>query len=173
MLIRCPECNNEISDRANTCPHCGFPIQEDIEKVASNKKYDVIITKLQKDCDKIQIIANIRRFKGWGLAETKSIIENPPKTVFDGLDLDSAKSAQKLLLRFGAESEIKESSSVNPNQEENLFFENYDFSSIHCPRCGSTAVTTGQKGFSLFTGFLGSNKTVNRCGNCGLTWEPK
>ena len=25
-LIRCPECNKEISDKADACPHCGFPI---------------------------------------------------------------------------------------------------------------------------------------------------
>lgn len=43
---------------------------------------------------------------------------------------------------------------------------------LKCPRCGSTAVTTGQRGFSILTGFLGSNKTVNRCGKCGYTWKP-
>ena len=48
-----------------------------------------------------------------------------------------------------------------------------------CPRCGSTAITTGQRGFKYHWfggfdwGFFGSNKTVNRCGNCGHTWEPK
>ena len=44
---------------------------------------------------------------------------------------------------------------------------------LKCPKCGSTAVTTGQRGFSMWTGFLGSNKTVNRCGNCGCTFYPK
>lgn len=41
-----------------------------------------------------------------------------------------------------------------------------------CPKCGSTAITAGQKGYSLWTGFLGSNKTMNRCANCGHAWEP-
>ena len=41
-----------------------------------------------------------------------------------------------------------------------------------CPKCGSTSITTGSRGYSLFTGFLGSGKTVNRCGNCGYKWEP-
>lgn len=41
-----------------------------------------------------------------------------------------------------------------------------------CPKCGSTNITTGQRGYSLLTGFLGSNKTVNRCANCGYKWKP-
>lgn len=43
---------------------------------------------------------------------------------------------------------------------------------VSCPHCGSTAITTGQRGFSIVTGFLGSNKTVNRCGKCGYSWKP-
>lgn len=42
-----------------------------------------------------------------------------------------------------------------------------------CPKCGSTSITTGQRGYSLLTGLLGSGKTVNRCANCGYKWEPK
>lgn len=41
-----------------------------------------------------------------------------------------------------------------------------------CPKCGSTAITAGQRGYTLMSGFLGSNKTVNRCANCGHTWKP-
>jgi hypothetical protein len=26
-LIHCPECNNQISDKAPTCPQCGYPLQ--------------------------------------------------------------------------------------------------------------------------------------------------
>jgi uncharacterized membrane protein SpoIIM required for sporulation len=29
-LIKCPECGNEVSDRAKSCPKCGFPTQEEI-----------------------------------------------------------------------------------------------------------------------------------------------
>lgn len=41
-----------------------------------------------------------------------------------------------------------------------------------CPKCGSTNITAGQRGYSFWTGFLGSNKTVNRCSNCGHTCKP-
>ena len=29
MIINCPECNSEISDKATNCPKCGFPIESD------------------------------------------------------------------------------------------------------------------------------------------------
>lgn len=35
-LIKCPECGNEISDKAAACPHCGCPINnpsDDQEKI--------------------------------------------------------------------------------------------------------------------------------------------
>ena len=35
-----------------------------------------------------------------------------------------------------------------------------------------TSITAGQKGYSFWTRFSGSNKTVNRCSNCGHTWKP-
>lgn len=44
---------------------------------------------------------------------------------------------------------------------------------LKCPKCGSTAVTTGQRGFSIVTGFIGSSQTMNRCGRCGYKWKPK
>ena len=43
---------------------------------------------------------------------------------------------------------------------------------VCCPKCGSTSITAGQRGFSLLTGFIGSGKTVNRCSNCGYKWKP-
>lgn len=41
-----------------------------------------------------------------------------------------------------------------------------------CPKCGSKHIVTGSRGFSLLTGFIGANKTVNRCANCGYTYYP-
>lgn len=28
-LIKCPECGKEISDKAEVCPSCGYPVDED------------------------------------------------------------------------------------------------------------------------------------------------
>lgn len=47
-----------------------------------------------------------------------------------------------------------------------------DSNKVKCPKCGSTSITAGQRGYSLLTGFIGSGKTVNRCANCGYKWKP-
>ena len=27
-LIKCPECGKKVSDKANSCIHCGYPLEE-------------------------------------------------------------------------------------------------------------------------------------------------
>ena len=41
MLINCPECNLQVSDKALSCPHCGYPMKmpENIKHVKSKKKH--------------------------------------------------------------------------------------------------------------------------------------
>ena len=31
MLIKCPECELQVSDKATFCPHCGYPMQPDVK----------------------------------------------------------------------------------------------------------------------------------------------
>ncbi len=42
-LIKCPECQNEISDKADKCPQCGYPIggnqKHRISNPTENTKY--------------------------------------------------------------------------------------------------------------------------------------
>lgn len=60
--------------------------------------------------------------------------------------------------------------------ETGIILDNHQTSksnAIKCPRCSSTQITTSKRGFSLMTGFIGANKTINRCARCGHTWKPK
>ena len=36
-LIKCPECEKEVSDKAQTCIHCGYPINQNIVVDNSNQ----------------------------------------------------------------------------------------------------------------------------------------
>lgn len=37
MLIKCPECDLQVSDKAVSCPHCGYPLQPNIKPRSSRK----------------------------------------------------------------------------------------------------------------------------------------
>ena len=36
-LIKCPECDLQVSDKAISCPHCGYPLDAKIAKRQSKK----------------------------------------------------------------------------------------------------------------------------------------
>ena len=47
-----------------------------------------------------------------------------------------------------------------------------DTPKLTCPKCGSTNITEGTKGFSLMTGFIGSGNFRYVCKRCGNKWKP-
>ena len=63
-LIKCPECGKEISDKAKTCPNCGYPIKkitgtenEILEQTEVGKQqYDIVVQKPRKKISKKSII---------------------------------------------------------------------------------------------------------------------
>ncbi|MGD9931655.1 MAG: zinc ribbon domain-containing protein [Mangrovibacterium sp.] len=40
-LIHCPECNKQISDQAQSCPNCGYPIGNRIKEWDIKKEFDL------------------------------------------------------------------------------------------------------------------------------------
>lgn len=52
MLIACPECAQEVSDRARSCPRCGFPIADDLaEKAAAQRAEEERTTRERTDAE--------------------------------------------------------------------------------------------------------------------------
>lgn len=43
---------------------------------------------------------------------------------------------------------------------------------VRCPKCGSTQIGVTNRGYSLFSGFIGSGSARNVCQNCGYKWKP-
>ena len=146
MLIKCPECQKEISDKSEACIHCGYPLKNLIDKSnyckINNKEVDLteVIEYIKKD--RLITAARILR-------ETQNIFD------YDSVQLCNiiAKTGQPPR-EFNCE--IK----TTPPQPR-------------CPKCKSTAITAGQKGYSIVTGFFGSGDTMNRCSNCGHKWKPR
>lgn len=171
-LIKCPECGKEISDKSKMCIHCGYPINEHIVE-EQNEIYDVVFTEIAPFAgtlfDKIFEITKMNH------DEELNKFTNLPSRMFTGLTKDSADFVQKELRKYRCKFELQRSSECE-NHELNNNIQNYISklnAPIACPKCGSTQIATGQRGFSLITGFLGSNKTVNRCGKCGYVFEPQ
>lgn len=42
-LIKCPECGKEISDKAKSCPHCGFPIEQKDNPIAKEESGNPLV----------------------------------------------------------------------------------------------------------------------------------
>ena len=84
MLIKCPECKKEISDRSNMCIHCGFPMNRMRNGICviNNTPYDflVVLNKIQNNEPIGLVIRTIRDICDMSLSDSKKlydyIIEN-------------------------------------------------------------------------------------------------
>ena len=147
MLIKCPECGKEISDKAEVCIGCGDPINkqsvvgEKTEESNANPNIrsingkDIDITEIIyfiRNKEKIKAIKLLREISGLGLKEAKDIV--------DSMELDST---------------LQVSSSTKSNIS----------SGVRCPKCGSTQIQMVNRRWSLMTGFL-TNKVDRVCMNC-------
>lgn len=82
-MIKCPECGQEVSDKASTCIHCGFPLNtnktDDIVNVRENKKTnDDDVTRIIRRNGYVSMIGGVLCpivgwiFGGIGLAKAMS-----------------------------------------------------------------------------------------------------
>ena len=65
---------------------------------------------------------------------------------------------------------LREQRKMQSQQEQRQ--QEIDKNTVRCPKCGSTAIDTVNRGFSLVTGFLGSGSPRNVCQKCGYKWKP-
>lgn len=61
---------------------------------------------------------------------------------------------------------LKQQESKQKEQEESAK------NQIYCPKCNSTSIQTINRGYSFWTGFLGSGSPRNVCQKCGYKWKP-
>jgi DNA-directed RNA polymerase subunit RPC12/RpoP len=138
-LINCPECGNQVSDKAKQCIHCGYPLKDPdgIYKVIDGVEYD---------------LSFLKDIKG------TTVKRDPYFEKVEKITGLSHVDAVFLVLEL-----------VGPfpqtrQQEKNV---------VKCPKCGSTAISTVNRGFSIITGFIGSGAPRNVCQKCGHKWDPR
>lgn len=174
-IIKCPECGKEVSEKAEICIHCGYPLKESQKEILYDVVFEGINDNKSISNNRAKVVGQIRQLKSIGLTEAKDFIDNPPGVIISGTSLSNANWVKNALSQFGCSINIKVSSELEKSMQDSKI-SNYTSNgggSLLCPHCGSNQITTGQRGYSLFSGFFGSNKTVNRCAVCGWSWEPR
>lgn len=150
-LIICPECGKQVSNQAKQCIHCGYPLNSGDICIIDGVEVDLTEFKakiLQQDFKNDEIINKL----AFELAMKSGSLNK-----FDSLEIiDSIKKTGEI-----------------PHSFTTTYAKKQRLNQIRCPKCSSTSISTGSRGYSLAWGFIGANKTVNRCANCGYKWEPR
>lgn len=152
-IISCPECGKEISNHAEMCIHCGFPIAKINVCKIDGKEFDLSIYKIRIENENIED-DTIKKQIAFDLSMDTMAVNK-----FD---------AYKLIDIIKSTGSIPQSFETTPSEP----ILKWD-TQIRCPKCSSTQITTGQRGYSLVWGFIGSGDTQNRCARCGYKWKPR
>lgn len=158
-LIKCPECGNNVSTAAATCPHCGYPMQH--AHVGGNTC--VIYGEPYDMTDVMQLLGEVkeRGDEKWCLAY-ETCFDKYKKAI--GVTELNAHNLCDIGRVFD---KMEKTGKVPPE---------YPFPDTpRCPTCGSTDIrklSAGARGVSL--GLFGlASKTARSqfvCENCGYKW---
>lgn len=194
-LIKCPECSKEVSDKAKTCPHCGYPLTNNEKTntvLVNGTKYDISNIKKQYDMISEENKQRLYKRASWQyrcclnpeLIKKKTPEFGGDKSFFGGditheicktFNWWEKNDKMHLTYKFFVECvnhgfEYFEFNTDNypiPIPKQSPAYQNV----VHCPRCGSTSVTTEEKGYGLF-GWIGASQKKNLCQKCGHKWWP-
>lgn len=175
-LIICPECGRQISDKAEYCVGCGYPIKE---MVVDNR------SEIEKLVDLV--------WKKYPYSKTKAVIELQNKRI----DLKTAKSLMDAKFSSIEAKEVLRQKKISEKEESRKNLENIRNACIgiqdafggskvaKCPKCRSTSISyqnkvsigraiiggalAGSEGAVL--GALTGKKGYAVCLNCGKRWK--
>lgn len=156
-LIKCPECGENVSTVANTCIHCGYPIKNIVTKnvcIIDGRAHDLSTVK--------EKVLNIDMANEGAIYVTARELAGQVRTI----STLSAVELIRIIHETGEVPQTYDGSHLTNGRKK-------DDGKIRCPKCKSTNITTGSRGYNIVWGFIGSNKTMNRCAKCGHKWEPK
>ena len=176
-LIKCPECGREVSDRAPACVHCGFPLGEVITETPLSEGVlkKVVVSNPDGLGILYQAIVNlVKNEKGISEKEAKALVENGNPITIDHLDYNTAQAIYEKLLEAIRKVSVVSDIEVKLVDTDDIVIlpEKKKPLVPCCPKCGSTAIATVNRGFSIVWGFLGSGTPVNVCQACGHKFKP-
>lgn len=162
-LLKCPECGDQVSEYADKCQKCGCPIE--IIKRKQPKIEGHIYTKingLEYDVTKVVKLLLIYYKK-----DDLNCIEK--KEAYEIIRKEFHITPHNFEKAFDEETMTVAEINCDPIRQST---QQQSFAQVTCPKCGSTSIATTNRGYSFFTGFLGSGKPVNVCQKCGYKWKP-
>lgn len=182
-LVKCPECGKEISDKASSCIHCGCPSSafkakddlcafDDEPEVVGHYLMSVEGDTVCLACKKCGCTDRYNEVCFASVTPQECIPSQDISCYNCWNDTSEGSKITEPTDEQLAEMELKQGSEISHKAS---YFENKKTQGdgvAKCPNCGSTSITTGQRGFSAFTGFFGAGQTMNRCANCGHRWKP-
>ncbi len=142
-LMKCPECGNDVSDKAKSCPHCGYPIEEFlivqkektvIEKCPYCGSESIASEGYCNDC-------------GMRIVDSPNKIINPNKVLCPKCGTENYKNNFyctncKSKLRISVNNEKMQETSIDRFKDEFPGIYTYDVfgkkKEVYCPRCGSS-----------------------------------
>ena len=198
MLIKCPECGKEISDKAVYCPRCGCPIDvcgdgvkaidEDCIVYQGNRINLLNIVYIY-GMSKNGAINFLNRQYSLPIETATQIMNRYYDKILEDGDSEIAKKILKQVDQYNKP--IKDKTTI---ENKGYFKEAWHTlvkigtkdSTVHCPKCGSTSLSYQNKRLSLgraiagdaiagapgaVMGALSSKKGYAVCLNCGKKWK--
>lgn len=172
-LIPCPECSREVSDRAENCPHCGYPIQ--VRSEPDLKRYEIAFDGRVKKKYEYQVTSAIFRTTGVDVDTAQRLANTENALIATDMDFESAAAAYAVIRAAGAPIVMREIGGAEVTS-----------GIIRCPECGCShfklheyeddfnigrgvlgTVIAGPVG--ALVGFTGEKKRhrYRLCSNCG------
>lgn len=197
-LVKCPECGREnVSDSAESCPNCGFGIKVHFNKVKENKiqqrRLDSIPMPQKPEKEKIGV-------KGWfAILLFPSLFALFALIGFVAGEIGGAmimicvgaflfyiiyyatvlQEYNKKMEKYNRAIQDFEKYKRDEIKEQNIkYAEQVKIAEAKknnqpiCPKCGSTDVADGTRGYTLTTGFVGSGNFRYICKKCNFKWKP-
>lgn len=145
-LIKCPECNKEISNKSKICVHCGYPIE--------NKNIDCMINGVSYDLSFL-------------LDDSISIpLKGKQLHLLTKCNLKDCLDKTKIIVETNEIPKVLNLKAQEKVEEKNT---------PKCPTCQSTniekiSLTKKAVGGALFGLFSSDVRKTMHCKNCGAKW---
>lgn len=192
----CPECGDLASKDSDTCENCNHDLSQEplydtndfseIKRISQEYKNRVVEDDVAEDIATTQNNSNESSGIGCIILSIISLILGSLISlgiVTEGFSwfkhfhwgsffiLTILFTFLALLIAGGFYSVVTSSDTSISNEAEEKTDDNNPNAPISCPKCGCTQLSANKKGFSYWTGAIGSQKVYITCLRCGHRWK--